>query len=141
LQPTLSHGDHVERNPQAAGFGMAHEPALSRQAEPTLLLLVHHLERIAKVVACLLLDLAEDQPPAATCDHIQLVTARPDIPRQDAVAAQAVPPDGALLRAQTRTWHSFRLRAGSSRDRYGLRTAVRTRNFSTSMTASGRPPE
>ena len=82
----------------------------------------------------LLLHLAEDQPPAAPDDDVELVTGHPDVLRQDAVAAQAVPPDRAPLGALASTpVHAATLR--------GLpRMAVTNRRAEVRRTAPPAPP-
>src|SRR3989442_12081634 len=90
---------------------MAGEPGLGREPQATLLLVIHHLERVTESFAQLLLHLAEDQPPASANDEVELVAGDPGIRRQDAIPTQAVPPHGALLGALAWTQsHAARLR-------------------------------
>ena len=73
------------------------EPRLRGEPQPSQLLLVDHLERVTEPSAGLPLDLAKDEPPAAPDDQVELVTARPDVRAENAVAAQAVVAGGASL--------------------------------------------
>ena len=81
------------------GLGMAREPRLRRSTQASLLLRVHHLERVSELVAELLLHLAEHEPSAASDDDVELMPAGPRVGREDPVPAQAVPPDGATFGA------------------------------------------
>src|SRR5207244_3864859 len=123
LQPTTANRDYVEGHPQTTGFGMPGEPALCGAAHTPLLLLVHHLERMAEPLAGLLLDLAEHQPATAAGDDVELVTPGPGVLRQDPITVQAVPPAGAALGAETLTGHvsqaTSRFVAPSSRIGHG----------------------
>jgi len=66
---------------------MSRQPGLGCPAEAALLLLGHHLERVAIVAAALCLDLDEREPPPAPDDEVELVAAAPDVRLQDQVAA------------------------------------------------------
>ena len=82
---------------EGSALGMEREPGLGGAAEPAALLGGHHLERMAVVRARLSLHLAEDNPPAAADDQIELVASGPDVRSQDAIATQAVVESGAAL--------------------------------------------
>src|SRR5882672_694413 len=103
LQMAAADGDHVEGDLEAGRLRMASKPGVGRDSEPTLLLVIHHLERVAESLAQLLLHLAEDQPPPSADDDVELVAGDPGVRRQDSVPAHAVPPDGALLGPLTGT--------------------------------------
>ncbi len=98
LEPGTAHRDDVEGAVELRQLGMRGEIGVSRASEPTLFLGTDHLEGVAVTLAALALDLDEDEPPATTHDEVQLVSARPDVRIQDAVAAQPVMPEGAQLR-------------------------------------------
>src|SRR6266545_4966295 len=115
---------------------MSRQPGLGGQVQASLLLLVHHLQWITEPLPNLLLYLAEDEPSPPTHDDVELVAAGPGVLREDPVTAQAIPPDRTALGAQTLAGHPSRLRAESSCDCHGLRTALRTRNLFVSSTAS-----
>src|SRR5712691_690274 len=141
VQPPVPDRHHIEGDAQAACFGMPGEPAFGGPADAPLLLLVDHLEWIPEPVAQLLFDLAEDEPAAAACDHVELIAGHPGVLRQDAVPARAVPPDGASLGALAASGssHAARLRRVDAHDCQGSRTELSTRSFARSTTTSARP--
>ena len=91
------HRDDLEPAVERPTRRVPGEPRLRGEPQPPQLLLVDHLERVAEPVAGLALDLAEDEPPAAPDDQVELVAARPDVRAENAVAAQAVVAGGASL--------------------------------------------
>ena len=80
-------------------LGVGVKPGLGGAANAPLLLGANHLERIAVAVAALLLHLAEDQPPTAPDDEVELVATRPLVPAEDPVAAHEVVREGTALAA------------------------------------------
>ena len=77
------------------------KPCFRSEVQTSQLFLVDHLEWVAEPVARLALDLAEHEPPTAPDDQVELVTARPDIRAENAVAAQAVVAGGSSLELRT----------------------------------------
>jgi len=69
---------------------MRREPALGGAPKPAPLLWSDHLQRMSELSAPLALDLAEDESVASTDDQVELVPTGPDVPAEDAVAAQPV---------------------------------------------------
>src|SRR6201986_2762529 len=79
LDAAVAHGDHVEADREACELGTNSEPGLRGTAQPALLLVRHHLERVAEARAALLLHLDEAQRPATSHDQVELVSSRPDV--------------------------------------------------------------
>src|SRR5439155_3314451 len=126
LQSTGADGHDVEGDLEPCRLRMACEPGVGRESKATLLLVVHHLQRVAEPLAQLLLHLAEDQPPAAANDDVKLVTGHPGVRRQDPVPAHAIPPHGVLLGTLAGTQgHDARLRRAGIRVCHGSRTQAR----------------
>src|SRR5262245_37307293 len=96
---------------------MCVEPGRRRASDPPLLLLVHHLGGRSERRPCLLLHLAEDEPPAAPDYQVELVASRPRIRVEDSVAAQPVPPPGATFGVLAGvSGHAATLRSEIARD-------------------------
>src|SRR5262249_55323147 len=149
-QPPLLHADDVERHRQAGVLGMCLEPGGRRAPDPPLLLAVDHLGRRAEQRPCFLLHLAEDEPPAAPHDQIELVPARPRVRLENAIPAQAVPPARATFGSTAgKLGHAATVRFEGARDcdgsapswpaPYGFSTALKILNVCRSTTASARP--
>jgi hypothetical protein len=112
LKPVLDHdplqlarpdGDDFEPALECLTRRVPGQPRLRRELQPSELLLVDTLERVAEPVAGLPFDLAEHEPPAAPNDQIELVPAGPDVGAEDAVAAETIVAGGAsLIRV---AWH------------------------------------
>src|SRR5439155_846925 len=84
-------------------------------------------EGIAEMIADLLLHFAENEPPAASHDDVELVPGHPGVSGEDAITTQAVPEHRPPLRSDSSTRHTSRLDAASTRERQGTRTIVRRR--------------
>jgi hypothetical protein len=77
---------------------MGLQPGPRGATQPSLLIGSDHVGRVPEPDSRLLLDLAEDEPPAPANDDVQLVPSRPRVRCEDAIATQAVPPRSAPLR-------------------------------------------
>src|SRR5205823_8453183 len=97
LQTAAPEADHLEAQIQPRELGAGREPHLRCLAQPALLLLRDHLERIAVSVAALRLHLDERELPSAAHDEVELVPADPNVRLQDPVSPQAVVPPRAAL--------------------------------------------
>src|SRR5690349_20673284 len=96
---------------------MCGQPGGRRPSNPTLLLLVDHLDGLSERTTALGLHLAEDEPPPAPHDKVELVPTRPRVRVQDAIATQPVPPRGAALGGPAGRIHANTLGRKVARDR------------------------
>ena len=96
-RPSASNDYYVESQIAGGLRGIREQPSLCGASKPMLFLRADHFEGIAEAIAALRLDLAEDDGAAATDHEVELVPARPDIRRQDPVAAQPVMPQRPAL--------------------------------------------